>query len=664
MSIHLEGLSMSDPKLRQRDDIVRKSAVRWLSPGELTSAGLRVGLSSAFGEYSDKREIEKTFDKKFYDYHQPDGRASVRPEPADGMPDPLWVDYVSDTGDGFAPTFAVAWMLAQEELEVDGEGDGETATLPRGNLLIHGGDLVYPTATTRAYEERFTGPYAASLPYTDSHHPHFYAIPGNHDWYDGLTSFIRKFCDGDWLGGRQLPQSRSYFSIKVSEHWWIWGIDIQFDGFIDTPQLSYFKEAAIDMSPEAGVILVTAKPSWAYVDAAETGRPTKQMHNLDFFLKECLNSRAVKIIPDTTPRRYRPKANVRMILAGDVHHYARYRDDESDITYLTAGGGGAYLSLTHHLPDEIHLRDSAKDAARPGDRTLSLADGAVYPSKRWSKGRRLHGILAGWRNPSFAVMLGSLYTTLAWLALRSIPSDTGSFSSAAGNLSDQSLATAYKSVVAAGLTSPGNIALFGGLTAFLIKFTRSKDRILSAVVGGMHGLAHMAGVFLCITLLSRLTPEGHPIISWFIYIVGFFIVGTFVGSLVYGVYLTLADFLGLHPNDLYASQRIEHKKSFLRMRITDDLVEVWAIGLDYVPPAQAWVPRYDQIFGEEVNLSAEEIAELAPDQQTSIIAQRAAKAAQDQKPDLELDPSKLRRGMVFTHEQIDYFTVARVPSEP
>lgn len=40
--------------------------------------------------------------------------ARRRPEPEPGTaPQPVWMDYVADTGDGHVPTTAVAWHLAR-----------------------------------------------------------------------------------------------------------------------------------------------------------------------------------------------------------------------------------------------------------------------------------------------------------------------------------------------------------------------------------------------------------------------------------------------------------------------------------------------------------------------------------------------------------------------
>ena len=70
------------------------------------------------------------------------------------------------------------------------------------------------------------------------------AIPGNHDWYDGLTNFVREFCQGGTIGGWYLAQRRSYFAVRLTDGWWLWGIDIPFVSRIDPSQLDYFQRLA------------------------------------------------------------------------------------------------------------------------------------------------------------------------------------------------------------------------------------------------------------------------------------------------------------------------------------------------------------------------------------------------------------------------------------
>lgn len=53
--------------------------------------------------------------------------------------DDLWFDFIADTGDGGNSTYAVARLLAQPSLQI--RSNGSMHTLPRGDLLLIGGDL-------------------------------------------------------------------------------------------------------------------------------------------------------------------------------------------------------------------------------------------------------------------------------------------------------------------------------------------------------------------------------------------------------------------------------------------------------------------------------------------------------------------------------------------
>ncbi len=133
---------------------------------------------------------------------------------------------------------------------------GEQLTLPRGQIVIFGGDEVYPVARVDDYQDRFVGPYKAALPWTDPPestrrcraHPRLLAIPGNHDWYDGLTGFMRVFGQQAWIGGRQTVQTRSYFAAALPGRWWLWGIDIQSDAYLDSAQIRYFRDVGTEIA--------------------------------------------------------------------------------------------------------------------------------------------------------------------------------------------------------------------------------------------------------------------------------------------------------------------------------------------------------------------------------------------------------------------------------
>ena len=103
----------------------------------------------------------------------------------------VWIDFVADTGDDSDVSYAVAEMVfAEYALQ-----DGSHRVLPRGDLLIFGGDTAYPLSSAPEIARRLTHPWNQVLarlgPPTRPRAT--LAIPGNHDWYDGLDGFARLF---------------------------------------------------------------------------------------------------------------------------------------------------------------------------------------------------------------------------------------------------------------------------------------------------------------------------------------------------------------------------------------------------------------------------------------------------------------------------------------
>jgi hypothetical protein len=333
-----------------------QTPVRWFHPKELARAGVLALLSDLFGSFADKREIQAALNQT--------PRESLRQyelEPADRD---FWFDYVADLGDGFDATYSIAWLLAQESLTLN----GESAPTRRGRLLFMGGDQVYPTAGREEYLNRTVGPYRAALPYLfdEANAPHLYALPGNHDWYDGLSAFLRQFAQKErWIGAWRTQQSRSYFARKLPHGIWIWGIDIQLHADIDRPQLEYFDAAARELEPGDRVILMTAEPSWVKEAEGEHAGYASLLLMLQ--------------------KVTRAQASVVLVLTGDSHHYAHYvsysppgegQGEPVETHFVTAGGGGAFLHGTHTLPKTIHVPVSS-DAADTRRRVLFR--GAVFP---------------------------------------------------------------------------------------------------------------------------------------------------------------------------------------------------------------------------------------------------------------------------------------------
>ena len=242
-----------------------RPAVRWLSPPELARTGLRVLVAQVLTSFADSRETQAFSPQTTLDvdrYKHRDGH--------------LWIDFVADLGDGFDATFTVASLLSQPELLVS-TPDGGTVTLPKSQLVVMGGDQVYPTASSRAYEDRMQGPYrAASGNIPDAA---LLALPGNHDWYDGLTAFMRMFAQGASIGGWRTLQSRSYFTVKLQDGWWLVGLDSQLEEYLDTPQLDYFYESITTKLQPGNRPRMTPMPSTIWnslkIDTYATGATKK-----------------------------------------------------------------------------------------------------------------------------------------------------------------------------------------------------------------------------------------------------------------------------------------------------------------------------------------------------------------------------------------------------
>ncbi|MEJ3745862.1 hypothetical protein WEI85_21535 [Actinomycetes bacterium KLBMP 9797] len=396
---------MKTSQLRQYADRLGfrpQEAVRWLSPAELWRTAVKVMLSSIFADYSDKREIQAALPATLLEC------AAARDA---GEQSELWLDFVADLGDGFDATYTVATLLARDKLEVN-DTAGTKQMLPRGSLLVLGGDAVYPTASPVAYEDRTKGPYRAALPSADNP-PLMVALPGNHDWYDGLTAFLRMFTQGRFIGGWRTAQTRSYFAVRLPHRWWLLGLDSQFGTYIDEPQVRFFQQhVSSELRPGDGIIMCVANPSWVRAGRGDVDA----FNSLHFFDQQVVRNR-----PDPRTGQLVPTgARIRLWITGDSHHYAHYAEDPptpNDSRFaehmVTCGMGGAYLSATHTLPPALDLPPPAS-RIRQKDPPTRFALRHRYPDDRQSR-RLSWGLLVPgpralpFRNPGFWRLAGALH---------------------------------------------------------------------------------------------------------------------------------------------------------------------------------------------------------------------------------------------------------------
>lgn len=221
-------------------------------------------------------------------------------------------------------------------------------------------DVIYPAGDARDYHDKFFWPYRG-LPGP------IYAVPGNHDWYDGLHGFMTLLCgaDPDLRPPAKLAKSRwtrafldliwrepsealqeeleemkqhrpdpsgqpgSYFALELKELLLV-GIDTGVTSGLDTEQGKWLRR--ISALPKDKVLL-TGKP--LVVDAS---RKTCSIAGS----KDTVNA-----IVDDPANRYIA------VIGGDIHNFQRYpvRLPEGRVVqHIVSGAAGAYTKATHNIP--------------------------------------------------------------------------------------------------------------------------------------------------------------------------------------------------------------------------------------------------------------------------------------------------------------------------
>jgi hypothetical protein len=554
-------------------------AVRWLSVPQLVRTALDVLQASSFAKYADKRETMATNPREYYQL------------PATGR-EPRFVDYVADTGDGFNATFATARCLsgaADGPLAADPAFDGRGA---QADLLVFGGDEVYPVASALQYEERLNEVLrtAAGLDGVGDL-PAVMALPGNHDWYDGLASFRRNFCES-WvqrdaqLGGELIPvpapdrrddvggwgafQSRSYFAVQLSPRWWLWAVDSQLDAPIDAEQLSYFRGARQHLG-DAKVILCTATPSWLEAERAGTGTYSADadtpLYTLLWFVDRVLG--------------HTERHRIRLVLTGDKHHYARYTctaptpppasaapsAEPFGPELVTCGGGGAFLASTHHLPE--HLSIALRPWPSGSGATVGYGRATCYPDVATSRAiGRTRFLSAAWRNgPSLPVLIGAVDVALFLTFLLHWPFDWH---------------RAWQFWVATGIVAV-LLGFYAASGADAVRPRRRRQWATGLLLTG-HTLAHLvaAGAVAAVVAALVADPARPPWYGYLFAIVALVVLGT----VVFVTYLHVADRFACHTLEAFSGLRLEGWKSHLRLRVSADEVVVQVIGIDVTPSAR------------------------------------------------------------------------------
>ncbi len=255
---------------------------------------------------------------------------------------------LGDPGEGDASQFAVVPPLLAR-----GRGT---------HFMVICSDVIYPAGDTEQYEDKFYRPYR------DYPGP-IYAVPGNHDWYDGLNGFMFHLCGAEapaapaaekaspwkeivrrrlwrkpkvtdptvparkrtWRGapGQQSSQHAPYFAIETGPLLVV-GIDTGIGGDIDREQGEWLKK--VSRGSDKPKLLLTGKP--IYVDGEYHPGVIEGGGTVDEIVRA-------------------PEHNYVAAIGGDIHNYQRYPVKLADgrkIEYIVSGGSGAYMSATHKIP--------------------------------------------------------------------------------------------------------------------------------------------------------------------------------------------------------------------------------------------------------------------------------------------------------------------------
>ncbi|HZG90018.1 MAG TPA: hypothetical protein VEZ42_07365, partial [Pseudonocardia sp.] len=337
----------------------------WLRPGPLI-ASRNDWLVRVIGDPTDAQRAEwlRRLDRWA-------AEAGVAPPPRDRLVtrfadrDRISVALLGDPGEGDASQYVVVPVLER----VAGDTD----------LAVLCSDVIYPAGGITEYADRFYRAYA------DYPGP-IYALPGNHDWYDGLTGFMTTFCDA--------PPDAGAPSFTVSGPWWkrllravLWRraplgtaedladmrwyrdaepqqagqpgpycaidagpvrlvlIDTGIDGHIDVEQADWLRRVSAGDRPK---ILFTGRPLYTYAELQRS--PIRAADGTEL-------GDVNEIVTD-------PAHHYIAAIGGDDHNYQRYpvrlRDGRT-VQYVVAGGSGAYLSATHQIPNVDRLQPAVHE---------------------------------------------------------------------------------------------------------------------------------------------------------------------------------------------------------------------------------------------------------------------------------------------------------------
>jgi len=249
-----------------------------------------------------------------------------------------------------------------------GEGDPSQFSLkdqylqvgarPELKFLIISSDVIYPAGEMESYEFNFY------MPFKGFQKP-VYAIPGNHDWFDGLEGFNANFLSPDDARTALRSRSTEGFSLAGASEERIalrvkQAADLRAQYRIRNGlQRAPFFEIQTDrfalIAVDTGILKRVDRVQRQWLEAAlerSKNKFTFALFGHPFYAGGHYQGDADKEFGELHDllRRY----NVPIVMAGDTHDFEFYREPQGQghgssrtatMTHFVNGGGGAYLSI-------------------------------------------------------------------------------------------------------------------------------------------------------------------------------------------------------------------------------------------------------------------------------------------------------------------------------
>jgi hypothetical protein len=485
---------------------------------------------------------------------------------------PLWIDWVADTGDDRDVSQAVGRMVFTEFVVDDPTG---LVTLPRGDLLLFGGDTAYPVATAEEIHRRLVQPWNELLRETGDSidRPRvLLGIPGNHDWYDGLDGFARLFRRRPGSTERATESNRSETLRRARRNRKVGLVaqGLHLDEFFSILRMIRDATTAIaafwrgtNVKRRRRLVLHGYEPVqessfWALplAPGLDLWGVDRQLGRLDYRQRGYFQARRRDIGEQTGIWFVAPDPAIafgerweygaRMLTScklslerdrilyqcGDMHQYERRVVGRS--VHVIAGGGGAYLHGTRIVPDPKPAAAAYPDAKTTRQLALQVPLKLMF-------GR------AGYLVHIAAAVVASIELGVGWHDRRRF---------------------AWISVIV-------SAAIVWMLYAIAGHQRAHPRRVLAIAVpfGAALGLLPMT-LSMVLRDTARFVPVlGRDTLAMLVY--------AFVGAFLFGVFLTLCALGGLEMQQVFTVLGHPGFKHFVRLRISPDgTIDAWVIGKD------------------------------------------------------------------------------------